>query len=225
MTPLVVLLPSTLLGPSVWEPVARRLDRLGRAVTVPAAPDRPPGNADDVLRHLLAELPPDRDLVLVPHSNAGVYVPELVAARRVAAYVFVDARLPAPDGPIPLAPPELLADRAGMVDAEGRLPPWTGWWDPADVAALFPDEATRERVEREQQRLPLTYFQDVLPARPGWDRRPGAYLAFGDTYAVERDDASRRGWPVTTLAGEHLHMLMRPDEVATALLALLDHAA
>jgi hypothetical protein len=215
------MLGSPLLGPSVWRPVAHCLNRLGWPVTVPPAPDAAPRTPDDVLRHLVSALPSDRDLVLVPHSNAGVYVPELVAACRIVAFVFVDARLPAAAGAVPLGSADIVDQLGRMADRDGLLPPWTQWWDPADVAALFPDQATQDLIEREQFRLPLAYFEQVLPDRPGWDRRPGAYLAFGDTYATERADASRRGWPVATLPGEHLHMLMRPDEVATALDALL----
>jgi hypothetical protein len=37
----------------------------------------PPGAPGCVLKRFLAALPTDRDLVLVPHSNAGLYVPEL----------------------------------------------------------------------------------------------------------------------------------------------------
>ena len=47
-------------------------------------------------------------------------------------------------------------------------------------------------------------------------------MAFGETYAVQRDEAARRRWPVATLQGTHLHLLTDPDEVATELLALID---
>ena len=47
-----------------------------------------------------------------------------------------------------------------------------------------------------------------MPTPPGWERLPAAYLAFGDTYADERAEAVRRGWPVETLPGLHLHQLV-----------------
>ncbi len=65
--------------------------------------------------------------------------------------------------------------------------------------------------------LPLSYFEESLPIPVGWDTRPGAYLAFGDTHAAERDAAAARGWPVWTLPGGHLHMLTAPEEVASAI--------
>ncbi len=86
---------------------------------------------------------------------------------------------------------------------------------------LFPDAHTRARVEVEQQQLPLSYFESTLPIPQGWDDIPGAYLAFGDTYATERDQAVRRRWPVSTLSGGHLHMLIDPERVAAELVALL----
>jgi len=47
----------------------------------------------DALEDFLAALP-DEPVVLVPHSNAGLYVPALAVRRRVLATVFVDAALP-----------------------------------------------------------------------------------------------------------------------------------
>lgn len=219
---LLALLPSPLLGPATWQPVSAALLRRGWTVIAPPAAQAAPRTPDDVLRSLLAALPTDRDLVLVPHSNAGLYVPTLAMERRATAYVFVDAGLPPSSGLIPLAPPHLHDFLRQKADDGGVLPPWTQWWDEADVAALFPDAAARESVEREQRRLPLSYFDRSLAVPSGWDARPGAYLAFGDTYASDRQAAAARGWPVTTLPGEHLHSLVDPDRVAAAIDSLLD---
>lgn len=173
------------------------------------------------MRSFLAALPADRDLILVPHSNAGLYVPALTTRRRVAGYVFVDAGLPADGTSVALAPPAFRDFLGGKADADGLLPPWTRWWDSPDVAALFPDAAARELVEREQQRLPLSYFGGSLPVPGGWDERPGAYLAFGDTYDSERKAAAARGWRVATLPGQHLHTVVAPEQVAREMDALL----
>jgi hypothetical protein len=80
---------------------------------------------------------------------------------------------------------------------------------------LLPNAEVRARVEREQRRLPLSYFEGSLPVPRGWDERPAGYLAFGDIYAAERAEAAQRGWPVSTLPAEHLHMLIDPDRSAT----------
>lgn len=100
------------------------------------------------------------------------------------------------------------------------LPPWTQWWE-ADISELFPSVEVREQVEHEQQRLPLTYFAASLPVPQGWDDQPGAYLAFGNTYAGDRTEAAARGWKTRTLPGEHLHMLISPEQVAVEVQTLL----
>src|SRR6185369_9381836 len=157
MSPVVVLLASPLLGPAVWSPVAEELRRRGWTVVGPPAPPVAPRSPDDVLDTVLAALPTDRELILVPHSNAGLYVPALTQRRRVAGFVFVDAGLPAATGLAALAPPAFLDFLTTKADADGLLPLWTQWWD-EDVSSLFPDAPTQARVEAEQQRLPLSYF-------------------------------------------------------------------
>lgn len=58
----------------------------------------------DVLDAFTAALPVGRNLILVPHSNAGAYVPALTTLRSVVGVVFVDAVLPPTHGRVPLAP-------------------------------------------------------------------------------------------------------------------------
>jgi len=217
----LVLLPSPLLGPSVWKPVVHALATNGWT-TMPCSAPTSPHTGREVLDSFLAQLPTDQGLILVAHSNAGAYIPILSTQRSVAGAVFVDALLPPPRGDLPLAPPAFLNFLRQKVDAGGVLPVWTDWWEESDVAALFPDNETRHRIEREQPRLPMSYFEDQLVIPDGWDEGlPAAYLAFGNTYSRERDDAERRQWPVTTLVGDHLHLVNDPIQVATALIDLL----
>jgi hypothetical protein len=176
---------------------------------------------EEVLEELLSEVPDDPGLVLVPHSNAGLYVAALAARRRLAGVVFVDAGLPSAAGTTPAAPGGLVEHLGALVDSDGLLPPWTSWWPREVVDDLFPDKASRAAVEREQRRLPLSYFVSDVPSPPGWEGLPGAYLAFGDAYADERDDARRRGWPVETLPGGHLHQLVDPTAVTDAVERLI----
>ena len=135
--------------------------------------------------------------------------------------MFIDAAIPPAEGRAATAPATFADFLAKLADSDGVLPPWTTWWDEADVAGLFPDGAVRVLVEREQHRLPLSYFTDTVPVPAGWDERPGAYLAFGDTYAQDRDHAAERGWPVRTVPGGHLHMLVDPIGVAAQIEDLL----
>jgi hypothetical protein len=217
--PLHVLVPSPLLGPAVWDPVATALRRRGRRAVVVPSPGTAPRGPLDFRDHLLRAVPRDEPVILVPHSNAGLYVPAVVHERDVVGAVFVDAGLPPPSGPVRMVPEQRLRNLAHLADADGLLPPWTAWWDPAEVDALFPDVTTRQAVEAEQQRLPIDYFRGQLEAPAGWDQDlPGAYLAFGGTYAAESAEARQRGWRVRTFQGAgHLHLLVDPSGVADAI--------
>lgn len=205
------LVGSPLLGGAAWRPVA---ELLHAGVVTPVG-----DSVAEVLASLLAQLPDEPDLVLVPHSNAGLYVAAVAAERDVRAVVFVDAGIPVAEGPTPTAPAQALDFLRGLAVDEGRLPPWTRWWPEEDVAALFPDAVARAAVESDQPRLPLSYFSDVVPAAAL--EIPCAYLAFGQTYAEERARAERAGWPVARLEGRHLHMLVDPGSVATGVRGLL----
>ncbi|MDP9796669.1 hypothetical protein J2S43_005181 [Catenuloplanes nepalensis] len=206
-----VLLPSPFLGPAVWEPVAALL---GPDVVVPAPRGDTPA---EIAASFARQIPYRDDLVLVPHSNAGLYVPALAITRGARRLVFADAILPPPRGRTPVAPEGFQEALRGLAGDDGRLPPWTGWWPPDAVDALFPDAVTRANVEREQSRMPFGYLTGSVDAPAGWDARPAVYLAFGDAYADEVADAGRRGWPVRSFRGGHLHMLADPAGVAAAI--------
>lgn len=220
MTVALALLPSPLLGPAAWTGVGELLAERGWPVVIPPAFGRIRG-FHDVLAHWERALPDSGRYVLVPHSNAGLYVPALGERLDVAGAVFVDATLPPMTGSAPLSRPAMHRMLTRLADATGTLPPWTEWWGEADLAGLFPDAATRDAVAAEQVRLPLSYFDGRIPVAPGWSSRPSAYLAFGDTYARERRAAAHNGWPVRTLPGGHLLMLTEPERVASAIEALV----
>lgn len=219
-----LLVPSPLLGPETWRAVEAWLRGRGhdaQAVDLGSGPRTWTQVVESV-----AAAAGDQAVVLVPHSNAGLYAPYLATLVDVRATVFVDAALPAPgtEGKdTSLAPPAFLELLRTLADDEGVLPPWTRWWE--DTADLFPDPSTRRAVEREQPRLPLTYFTSRVPVPTGWAGRRAAYLAFGETYAEERDRATRMGWPTRTLAGGHLHALHDPAAVGTAILDLSHRAS
>jgi hypothetical protein len=218
--PDVALLPSALLGPAVWRLVARNLASLGWHVLEVEQPSAPPLTPGAALSTYLDALPVDQPLLVVPHSNAGLFVPALTAARQIEAMVFVDAGVPPSSGAYELAPREFYQFLERLADPDGLLPPWTTWWG-EQAAELFPDAALQAGVEAEQGRLPLSYFTGSLTASAGWDQRPAAYLAFGDTYDKDRAEAGRRAWVVRTMPGRHLHMLVDPDGVAAELDRLL----
>jgi hypothetical protein len=164
MDAVFVLVHSPSVGPGTWHPVAEQLRARGATVVVPslagvgdAGPPFWP-RVVELVGAAATGLPADRPVVLVAHSNAGLFVPVIVAAatRPVAGCLFVDAALPARQGPTPVVPPEALEFlRAKAVD--GVLPPWTTWFDEAEVASMVPDAVVRASVEAEQPRLPLSY--------------------------------------------------------------------
>jgi len=214
--PAIALLPSALLGPAVWRPVREQLRTIGRDAIVAGAQEASGTSVDDVLRWYLDSLPTGRDYVLVPHSNAGLYVPAITARRSVTGLVFVDAILPPRRGTVPVAPPGLQEVLHALAGPDGVLPVWTSWWPPEEIAALFPSEQVRAEVSAQQQRFPLAYFAQQVAIAPGWSDRPAGYLAFGDAYAAERVRAEGWGWRSTRIDGGHLHMLNAPGEVAAA---------
>lgn len=207
---------SPLVGPSTWAPVAQRLPGAVVPSFLPLADATPPfwPLVAEIVAAAVAPLPPGTEVVLVGHSNAGRFMPVIVDAigRTVRACIFVDAALPARDGPTTAVSPALLEIARRKAEA-GRLPPWSQWWDAAEIASLLPDAETRRAICDEQPRLPLSYFEQHIPVPAGWDDRPCGYLAFGpaDDRAA---DARERGWRVERLQGLHLHQLVDPDAVA-----------
>ena len=227
---LFVLVHSPSVGPATWSPVADRLADAGRAAVVPSllavGQGGPPfwprvtAAVDDGLAGTDAGEP----LVLVAHSNAGVFVPVIRCslARPVACSIFVDASLPAEHGPTPMAGAGFLPFLRGLAGPDGWLPRWTDWWDEPDVAALFPDPATREAVTGEQPRLPLAYYEEQVPVPDGWEDHRCAYLLFGPPYDDQAREARQRGWEVRSCPGAHLHQVVDPGGVAQALLGLAE---
>jgi hypothetical protein len=200
------LVHSPLLGPLSWRPVADRLD-----AAVPSLVDLRPPYWRSVAEKVAAVVTGPTTLVL--HSNAGLFVPVIAEAAPVAGSIIVDGRLPGYTRRLP----DFLRP---MVRDDGLLPPWTQWWGEADLAPLFPDEATRTAVSAEAPRLPVGYFEEPIPAPPGWDTKPCGYLRFSEAYGAEAEEAARRGWTVEHLPGLHLHQLVDPDAVADRIVAM-----
>jgi hypothetical protein len=224
-----VLIHSPSVGPRTWQPVAHRLTALGWEAVVPSllhVTDHGPPywpQVVEAVRAGLGTVTQDQGVVLVAHSNAGLFIPVITAALpgQVLGAIFVDAALPPASGAAPVAPPELLVLLRAKASG-GRLPRWTDWWDEEEVAPLFPDQVTRQAVTEEQPRLPLAYYEASVPVPAGWDTRPCAYLLFGPPYDELAAEAHGRGWIVEQLPGRHLHQLVDPDSVARSLLAAAD---
>lgn len=241
---LFILVHSPSVGPRTWSAVADYLRDAGYPVVVPsllgvgnggppfwprvaaevsaqvdAASDQNSGAGE---RHGGVTEP--EQIVLVAHSNAGVFVPVIhralarTAACTAACTVLVDATMPALGDATPMAPQELLPFLHGLAGPDGLLPRWTDWWDEPDVAAMFPDRTVRAEITAEQPQLPLAYFQEQVPVPPGWDDHRCGYLEFGPPYDTQAREARRRGWTVRSLPGQHLHQVVDPEGVARILL-------
>jgi hypothetical protein len=145
-----VLMPSPLLGGAAWQPVSDTLARSDWEAVVVEMP-RDVATPEQMLGACVAAAPADGDSVLVPHSNAGLFAPALAREVSARGIVFVDAATPGDARTVELAPPALYESLAGRADADGMLPPWTQWWEPADLVDLFPSEEWRRRIEQSQR--------------------------------------------------------------------------
>jgi hypothetical protein len=227
-----VLVHSPSVGPATWQPVPGQLQRMGHQAVVPsllAIADCDPPFWPHVVAAVqagLARTDPDQPLVLVAHSNAGVFMPVIATrlTRQAACCIFADATVPSADGSTPLAEQEFLPFLRELAGPDGLLPPWTDWWDDADVAPMFPDAQSREAVAAEQPRLPLRYYLEQVPAPAGWDHRRCGYLQFSAAYQDQAIRARERGWPVRQVPGEHLHQIVDPQRVSHALQELAEPA-
>lgn len=219
MTSHALVLPSPLLGPAAYLPLAAALDEQGLRTRVAELPHGPLSPAV-VLSAFVDQLRTSGATTLVAHSNAGYFVPSLCAEVPVPV-VLVDAALPLEGGSTTvLAPPQFGEFVAGLPQEDGLLPPWPLWWDPADVGPLFPSVDWFDRVAAAAPRLPAAWFTTPVQVPARWEERPAAYLGFGGTYAAELTFARTAGWPVRVLDGHHLHLLAEPVATAQAVLAL-----
>lgn len=219
-----VLVPAPVLGPASWAPVARELAGAGHEVTVASLSgftDQGPPYLPRLVDRVCAQLPPglaDR-VVLVTHSGAGVFAPYLAAAvrARTVAVIFADAALPPVSGSAHVIDSAFLPFLQDLARG-GLVPPWPRWWPAEDLAPLFPDRETERVVTAEAPSLPLAFFEEELPPLPGsWHSCRSAFLCFSEGYQELAAEAASRGWPVRGLPGEHLHMLVRPAQVAGAI--------
>ncbi|MEU6710594.1 alpha/beta hydrolase [Nonomuraea sp. NPDC046802] len=219
-----VLVHSPSVGPSTWAPVAESLERRGFAAVVPDLTGVAAGDPPHWQRVVAAvrEATPGTSVVLVAHSNAGLFLPLIKEGLgdKVVACVFADAHLPPRAGLIKAAEETFLPFLRGLAGPDGVLPRWTDWWDEEDVVAILPDPAMRVRVAGEQPRLPLGFYTQPIPVPAGWDDVRCSFLWFGPPYDGVAEQVAGRGWPVTRVPGLHLHQLIDPEGVTDALLKL-----
>ena len=122
------------VGPLTWGPVADALAVRQHESVIPSLLDV--ADADlpfwprvvNAVNAAMSRLDQGQFVLLVAHSNAGLFMPLLVthAVRPLRCCLFVFAALPARARQTPAAPTELLDFLRGKV-TDGRLPPCTEW--------------------------------------------------------------------------------------------------
>jgi len=228
MAPLFALIHSPLVGPTTWQPIAGILQQRGIDAIVPtlhdAGSDQPfwQQHAESAAR-ALTDVPVNRPLVLVGHSGAGTLLPHIRQRlpHPVAAYLFVDAGLPL-DGISRLGEMEATGSAFGaqlrtLLEAGGRYPEWTDEM----LRPISPDDDLRRGIIAEMHPRGLDFFTEPFPRLPDWPDAPCACIQFTSSYDLAIAEARRRGWPVRTFdTAGHFHMLVDPEGVTDALLAL-----
>lgn len=227
--PLLVFIPSPLLGPSSWAPVADELRDRGWQTEVTLDVRDPARRLPcwrrtvDGVESSLRPVAAERRIVLVAHSGAGPLLPAIGAGLRqpIGAYVFVDAGLPA-DGSsrleaIAAEDPAFAAQLRDTLESGRRFPTWTD----EDLCDLIPDPGRRQRLLAELRPRGADFWTERLPSVKGWPNAPCTYLLFSAPYRSAADQAQRRGWPTRQLAAGHFHAVVDPSAVADALVELL----
>ena len=205
-----------LLGPAVWQPVARVLGADALVPDLRGCVDPANGWWERVVE-VCAPLLTD-DTVLVGHSGAGVVLPSIAVAGPVVEVVFVDALVPARHGPT--MPGQSIREFVSALPSDTHLPRWSTWWSDDAVAALTDDQLLLQQIVAEQPQLAADFYDHAVPVPPGWDERVRCrYVRFSPAYTAVAADAAERGWPVIDLPGTHLHQVNRPDQVAGVLRA------
>lgn len=229
------------LSPVVWRPVAEALRAGGHEVAVPdytaeltvsaswwrratmvcgtaiddlvSNPPPAPADREGSRQHRAKAAGPD---VLVAFSGSGVLMPLIANARPPARAVFVDAVLPAASGrhTVPSAPlREFVAGLRAEHAGGERLPRWTQWWDPQELADLLPDAEFRAELEAASPQLPASFYDEAVGMAPGWEPPTVDYVQLSAAYDAEAAEASRRGWQVHRIDGTHLSVATDPQSL------------
>jgi hypothetical protein len=222
-----VLVHSPLVGPFTWSLVADEVSARGVWVAVPRLPDerRPPYwrlHAEAVASEVAEAGGP---LVLVGHSGACPLLPAIGTAidGTISAYVLVEGDLPLAPGSggsridlLRTASPGLADELEALLSAGGSFPTWGD----EDLQEAIPDRRLRARVVAEVRPQPRQFWTEALPAIPGWPDEPCGYLELSPHYAGASARARDQGWRYRQLPGGHFEMVVRPADVADAILAL-----
>ena len=226
MTPVMtsfVLVHSPLVGPTTWSWVAQELHHRGHHVAVPAPPGTTVvGGWRAWTDAVVDDIGTREAAVIVGHSGAGPLLP-VIASKVVSPpsqLVFVDAGLPPVSGDATLVSDQFL-DALRALAHNGALPRWSEWFGPTAMEELLPEEDHRAAVVAELPEVPLSFFEASVPLPERWSSATsGAFVLLSEPYRSDATEAASRGWPVLELPGAHLDIVVRPAEIADALVHL-----
>lgn len=224
-----LLVPSPLLGPSTWMPVAEALRCMGEEAVVAKA-SMTTTRDENHYRPWLAEVcatpnpSPGLPVVVVAHSaacpRAFLLASELLSnGWPIAHLILVDGRFP--DGVAAVdAYPQLDQTLDAILRPDDYLPPWHRWWGSL-VVSLVPDSEIGKRVFDEAAPIPHSLLLEPCPAPPLPDSMGRGYLGFGNWYADSLEVAQQEGFLTVSVAGDHLHQVVEPEAVAGTLLGMV----
>lgn len=215
-----LLVHSPLVGPSTLAPLAKELEDRGHDTVLPDLRDvvdepRPSWLIDQAVAHGQTK----QIDVAVAHSGSGAVLPSISAAVGTRVAIFLDAVLPEASSRVHVTPEGQRALLEEHAEA-GLLRPWLSWWPPDLVDQMLPDAHQRRRLEQEQRRLPLSFYDHDIALPPDWV--PSGFIALGRAYLDELSEAQRRGWPTRQLALTHLAPATHPRATADAVASLVD---
>lgn len=220
-----VLIHSPLVGATTWSWVAQELHHRGHHIAVPAPGATVVADWRAWTDAVLDDIGTREAAVIVGHSGAGPLLP-IIASKVMpppSQLVFVDAALPPVSGDATLVPDQFLGALRSLA-RNGVLPKWSEWFGPTAMEALIPEADRRVAVVSELPEVALSYFEATVPLPPRWSSATnGAFVLLSEPYRSDATEAASRGWPVLELPGAHLDIVVRPTEIADALVHLAHH--
>jgi hypothetical protein len=223
--PAFALIPSPLVGPLSWQPVAQTLAQRGHSVVVANPADETASASPFWAQHAqtaaraITSAACVGPLILVAHSGAGPLLPAIAArlGRKPAAFIFADAGILGQTASrLDLMRGESASRAAAFeeyLNSGGLFPAWSD----ADLQDEIPDEDMRRRMVSELRPRgkdfftePIPFLADGLPARQG-------YIQFSAGYESCAQHALAQSWPLVRFNAGHFYMLAHPQLVAKTL--------
>lgn len=230
LKPIYVLIHSPLVDALTWKLVADDLRQRGQIARVPTLNDTTDSKQPYWQQHAfsvsqaLVEVPKNIPMILVAHSGAGPLLPAMRQSipNPIHAYVFVDGGIPRNNATrlelMNLEDAQWAQDFQTHLEGGGRFPTWSS----DELAAIIPDQQTREQLVAELRPRGLDFFSEPMPVFDGWPDAPCAYIQLSNAYDWDAVQAQEWGWPTFKIDAGHFHMLVEPVEVTNLILTAVN---